>query len=136
MEKQELLFRGKRLSEKKWVQGGYVYDAVLNKHTILEPYQDTYQGMFVEPDSVGQYIGIRDRNGNRIFTGDIIEALLDDGDHGTFKCRNFITWNGHAFCWCETEELHPIDDWDAKNYSENWEVVGNMFDNLELMKDR
>jgi hypothetical protein len=75
--------------------------------------------VFVEQDSIGQYTGLTDKNGKKIFEGDII-----DWDELEWGCphRELVVWNYPQFSIRE-------DDW-----GEWCEVIGNIHDNPELLE--
>ena len=123
----EILFRGKFGNEWK-----YGFLSIEPKGLVIkEPYKNESSNVWhIDADTVGQYTGMVDKHGTKIFEGDIIDfSDRSDGDgYGVvrydaeetifeFECDNF----------CE--------DLGRRYWTENVEVVGNIYDNPELLGD-
>lgn len=95
----EILFRAKSNATQKWVDGFYEPNPfVPGNHLIIDSSGDAYQ---VDPTTIGQYTGLTDRNGTKIFEGDIINAEWSGEKtaqvvflNGMFKAHgmSLITW--------------------------------------------
>ena len=109
----DIVFRGK--CKEKWIYGNLIIDGAGNPHinTLDEK---------IDPETVGQYTGMRDKNGQRIFEGDIIEA--NNGHKGYVK---FVDGQFNSFCYCHGGAGCDI-------YSDNARVIGNIYDNPELLE--
>ena len=134
----EILFRGKRLHDNKWIYGNFVSDCEGNPH-IIEPrffcedghhlqYEDnTDTPVFIIPETVGQFTGLTDKNGVKIFEGDIVKCV-SDGERAVISWLKYFACFGLSFDgWC-----CGFDDYD---FSPNdFKVIGNIHDNPELLQ--
>ncbi|MGN0595022.1 MAG: YopX family protein [Hominimerdicola sp.] len=122
----EYLFRGKRKDNGKWVYGG-VYcqksDEVKEEAIYIIGGSLNYVGNAYEviPETVGQYTGLTDKNGKKIFEGDIIKAeqWYNCGCYPHTEIRTFAV---------KIPDIYQIDIVSA-------EVIGNIHDNPELLKE-
>lgn len=124
----EILFRGKRIDNGEWEYGGCVFTE--NKVCLI--YNQTHsidlQGCTVEENSVGQYTGWTDKNGKKVFEGDIVR--YNDTIHKVIFC----TINGSAFFGITMPERGEIWNFDGITCANKMEVIGNIHDNPELLE--
>ena len=116
--KREIKFRGKRLDNGDWVYG---YLVVINERSYI--FNDDVRKN-VDPATVAQYTGLKDKNGKEIYEGDILDV-------------NFLSH--------KTKVKYVMDSFMAccKNYPNEYlyhvcsecQVIGNLHDNLELMQE-
>ncbi len=140
----ETLYRGMRLDNGKWVYGYYVKLSMWQNDTHLiigkGEYGCTYK-FEVDPDTVGEYTGLKDKNGVKIFVGDIIKAHYanavksDFVEYVVFHNGRFSATPDNAHCWTMLADgvRHPRQD--NTIYMESCEVIGNIYDNPELLKE-
>lgn len=124
----EILFRGKQINNGKWWFGSLITPKNLNKtyciHNDIElPF---YRGVI--PETVGQYTGLTDKNGKKIFEGDIILTEFGQAQISFDECRGFGGYSNRRksngglvfLCGCDLESGC---------------IVGNIHDNPELLEE-
>lgn len=142
----EILFRAKRIDNGEWVEGYYIYhikrticpigDSVKpedEQHVIM---QDGFSDwnmprntvvFDIDPETVCQYTGLKDKNGKRIWENDIVSGYFNHK-----KITGFIKYGSNAVYYIEREGSYGI----YLDNSEDWlEVIGNIFDNPELTEE-
>ena len=132
----EILFRGKDEGTKEWVYG-YYYENPAQFHMGKEYYifdDKTISRYSVIPETIGQYTGLTDKNGTKIFEGDIIKA--QDDIFGSPFCNGItgkVVYEETAFF---IEPKDPMETQWLFNECAVYEVIGNIYDNPELLKER
>ncbi|MGN0805347.1 MAG: YopX family protein [Candidatus Coproplasma sp.] len=153
----EILFRGKRVDNGEWIEGNYEWYHKPEKHIITNPYTRETKGVI--PETVGQFTGLTDKNGKKIFEGDIIRQQT----FGTIKNTKFpnekekkehIKYLKKHKCIFDNEtdyhtnfdnivefkdcRFYPFADdnfeWGTFNNDLPYEIIGNIHDNPELLK--
>ena len=149
----EIIFRGKRLDNGEWAYGSLIdgiYGAVpviVSMPSVDDDFKLDFEYYHVDPATVGQYTGLQDKNGKRIFEGDIL----------LFGVKKLLVWwNDEAFQWQAKEKKEfPIVTFEGAiqkncviwdNIDLGWiaaefacvgkmttEVIGNIHDNPELI---
>ena len=149
----EILFRAKhihKLPQNEHLNGTWVYGYLCDKNYINS---SELEGEFlVDQDTVCQYTGLTDKNGKKIFEGDIMKLILPSGEIRYFKvsiksvvrkvlCHpDFedevlrVEITGIVFEWNGYELFPCIDTYEVPDYKV-MEVVGNIFDNPELLEE-
>jgi len=125
----EIEFRGLRLDGKEWIYGYYF----LTKTGEAVMFQSDYRsldGIFpvqvtrVQEDTIGQFTGLYDKSGVKIFEGDIISFDAP---------RALVTWNEFFCCWTyhEVNAIYPKPI--RKDESKHYIIRGNIHQNPELL---
>lgn len=132
MQQREILFRGKNYKG-KWVFGHYAYcfnypDDSIKKHWILDgETEDGQRGDYeIDPATLGQYTGLPDKSGKKIFEGDI----LSDGSYSNIVVR----WSERLASFALVREgwLHTHFFGESAEAS-YYEIIGNIHDNPEMI---
>lgn len=124
--KREILFRGKRIDNGDWVYGDLIHNIdcvkVREKETDIRCFlaNRIAESYAVIPETVGQYTGLKDKNGKKIFEGDIVTGLFNHID-----IIGHIVYGSDATFFIERKGLYEI----SLNNAEDWlEVIGNIHD--------
>ena len=130
----EILFRGKRTDGGEWVYGDLIKNSVIDPFTYISKgtgykIDDTEIGKPIKilPDTTGQYTGLTDKNGKKIFEGDIV--LRHDK-------KAEVRYQPSEFVLVFPDNPYPQCGLLTTSYlNENKKVIGNIHDNPELLKE-
>lgn len=135
----EILFRGRRDNKGAWHEGQYITRSGV--HFIQQDDDGIIKKWWVYPETIGQYTGANDRNGVKIFEGDILRWEFTDPveEGGVDVCYAWVEYrndntHGSGFFLIDPE-FGGVDTLDLINCRE-FSVVGNIHDNPELLEVR
>ena len=140
----EIEYRGKDLPNVMWIYGSYFMhitrtpcpmgDSIKPEDKQATIIQDSFSdwnmprnmvARAVREETVGQYIGIKDRNGKKIFEGDILQA-----GGRIFVVKYFSKYTRFALSDNFTPDKLPM----CIRLMDNMEIIGNVYDNPGLLK--
>lgn len=149
------IFRGKRTDNGEWMTGYYVFqrkssgvfgqvisELDFDRHLIIDLRGNSHE---VIPETVGQCTGLKDKNGKLIFEGDVLKGFtypfLSDGEYDYYA---LVVWSKDYCAFrirtikAPQSKVRGISDGNTgfmNNWnSDDWEVIGNDYDNSELLE--
>lgn len=149
--KREIIFRGKRVDNGEWVYGrglqqckdelgneivAIFENVVKSKNYIKKNGRYTLYYVPVKAETLGQYTGLKDKNGKEIYEGDILQYIGKRKDNMNKVYRRKVVFHEGMFALLSKE----LPAYSALNYHcmeygrSEWSVIGNIHDNPELIK--
>ncbi|MBQ2389613.1 MAG: hypothetical protein II305_06125 [Clostridia bacterium] len=129
----EIIFRGKRIDNGEWMYGDFVLNGCGIAYTdYLNEYGDVGEVYCkVIPETIGQYTGLTDKNGTKIFEGDIVKTDKFSEPNKQYIIKFDLQFG--AFIGQDKYNMYFVTfDGD----SDQFEIIGNIHDNPELLKER
>ena len=129
-------FRGKpTVIVKDWVYGFYKKENIIWNEDLLVPMDN-----LVDPETVGQFTGLHDKNGTEIYENDILQLKIDGKEYNPLLVVYSEVYAG--FCMLSENTLNNVIYKPHRPVNPNWwdefkdeiEIIGNIYDNPELFK--
>ncbi len=141
----EIKFRGKRLDNGQWVYGSLLQSEIdVNQLSVKCEVHERFADDFsikkyaVDPKTVGQWAGLKDKNGKEIYEGDIVTCKTKKGYHDIqWPHKGIVEYIGSCFT---INVGRNIIDLDIDTYTpfycnEDFEIIGNIHNNPELLNN-
>ena len=129
----EILFRGKRTINGDWVYGDFVRGnerkSLRDSIFVYDSETQSFNDYEINPSTLGQYTGLKDKNGKLIFDGDIVKT-----DKFSEPNKQYIIKYDFQFGAFIGQDRYNVYFVTFDGDSDEFEVVGNIYDNPELLE--
>lgn len=133
----EILFRGRRVDNREWVYGFLCCANIIDEwtpHKCKDEEGNTYEYCTTEsykviPETVGQFTGVIDKNGKKVFEGDVVKY--------NGSCGKIVFSEYHGAFMSKEKDIYL--EWLSKipRYGTGiMEIIGNIYDNKEILEDK
>jgi uncharacterized phage protein (TIGR01671 family) len=140
----EIIFRGKDIYTNEWVEGSLIlykkpvtartHEDSFENHYLIRPFDAACEEYEVDPKTIGQFTGLTDKNGVKIFEGDVVKTKYG-------RLCIVVWFSSQVHNGWDLETIRTVENCVHTKYpdsidlykKENLEVVGNMHDNPELL---
>ena len=132
----EVIFRGKRADNGEWVEGDVLQTRYHSGHIEYQimPQTPVSSAYPVLPETVGQYTGLTDKNGRKIFEGYIVKVTYTSSDGETRTETTLVKYDEIDCCFYPMRWNERCEWCDYSTEIKEIEVIGNIHDNPELLE--
>lgn len=126
------LFKAKRMDNDEWVKGGLCESSWGSCFIITNELGEVPDTVKVNPDTICQCTGLKDKSGKLIWENDIVKHYNDEA-HPESYCTGTVLWDENYAGFYRTSNEYGLS---KPRISSDciYEVVGNVFDNLEMLE--
>ena len=134
----EIKFRGKNKETGEWAYGYYtkLVEGIRKFDAIISDIDGELTRFYIHhPETIGQYTGLKDKNGKEIYEGDILKTYVETGIDSYWKtCK--VVWNKMGGAFILKARTNDEKSWYSlsKIPAGELEIIGNIYENPELLK--
>ena len=142
----EILFRAKCIDNGEWVYGVPIKKALVGSHDGYYPKiipecdgrHQTVCSTAIKEETIGQYTGLTDKNGSKIFEGDVVKGASEYFCNSSLNQKAVVLYDRGQFVFAFGETLtdcKQLEDFEVvAGWNGDVEVIGNIYDNRELLR--